>query len=170
MGAGRTETMRAIFGLDPYDEGKIKVHGKEVTIKKVSDSIAQKVVMLSEDRRRYGIIPIRSVMENASISSLDKIIYGGRWHPKVEKELVGKYFEKMHVKTPSLETAIQGLSGGNQQKVLLAKWMLRDPDVLILDEPTRGIDVGAKFEIYRLMTDLVKEGKTVIMVSSELRK
>ena len=105
MGAGRTETMRAIFGLDPYDEGKIKVHGKEVTIKKVSDSIAQKVVMLSEDRRRYGIIPIRSVMENASISSLDKIIYGGRWHPKVEKELVGKYFEKMHVKTPSLETA-----------------------------------------------------------------
>lgn len=168
MGAGRTETMRAIFGLDPYDEGKIKVHGKEVTIKKVSDSIAQKVVMLSEDRRRYGIIPIRSVMENASISSLDKIIYGGRWHPKVEKELVGRYFEKMHVKTPSLETAIQGLSGGNQQKVLLAKWMLRDPDVLILDEPTRGIDVGAKFEIYRLMTDLVKEGKTVIMVSSEL--
>ena len=95
MGAGRTETMRAIFGLDPYDEGKIKVHGKEVTIKKVSDSIAQKVVMLSEDRRRYGIIPIRSVMENASISSLDKIIYGGRWHPKVEKELVSKYFEKM---------------------------------------------------------------------------
>ena len=168
MGAGRTETMRAIFGLDPYDEGKIKVHGKEVTIKKVSDSIAQKVVMLSEDRRRYGIIPIRSVMENASISSLDKIIYGGRWHPKVEKELVSKYFEKMHVNTPSLETAIQGLSGGNQQKVLLAKWMLRDPDVLILDEPTRGIDVGAKFEIYRLMTDLVKEGKTVIMVSSEL--
>lgn len=168
MGAGRTETMRAIFGLDPYDEGKIKVHGKEVTIKKVSDSIAQKVVMLSEDRRRYGIIPIRSVMENASISSLDKIIYGGRWHSKVEKELVSKYFEKMHVKTPSLETAIQGLSGGNQQKVLLAKWMLRDPDVLILDEPTRGIDVGAKFEIYRLMTDLVKEGKTVIMVSSEL--
>ena len=168
MGAGRTETMRAIFGLDPYDEGKIKVHGKEVTIKKVSDSIAQKVVMLSEDRRRYGIIPIRSVMENASISSLDKIIYGGRWHPKEEKELVGKYFEKMHVKTPSLETAIQGLSGGNQQKVLLAKWMLRDPDVLSLDEPTRGIDVGAKFEIYRLMTDLVKEGKTVIMVSSEL--
>ena len=168
MGAGRTETMRAIFGLDPYDEGKNKVHGKEVTIKKVSDSIAQKVVMLSEDRRRYGIIPIRSVMENASISSLDKIIYGGRWHPKVEKELVSKYFEKMHVKTPSLETAIQGLSGGNQQKVLLAKWMLRDPDVLILDEPTRGIDVGAKFEIYRLMTDLVKEGKTVIMVSSEL--
>ena len=168
MGAGRTETMRAVFGLDPYDEGTIKVHGKEVSIKKVSDSIAQKVVMLSEDRRRYGIIPIRSVMENASVSSLDKVFYGGKCHPRIERELVGKYFEKMNVKTPSLETAIQALSGGNQQKVLLAKWMLRDPDVLILDEPTRGIDVGAKFEIYRLMTDMVEEGKTVIMVSSEL--
>lgn len=168
MGAGRTETMRAVFGLDPYDEGTIKVHGKEVNIKKVSDSIDQKVVMLSEDRRRYGIIPIRSVMENASISSLDKVFYGGKCHPKVEHDLVSKYFEKMNVKTPSLETAIQALSGGNQQKVLLAKWMLRDPDVLILDEPTRGIDVGAKFEIYRLMTDMVEEGKTVIMVSSEL--
>lgn len=168
MGAGRTETMRAIFGLDSYDEGTIKVHGKEVKIKKVDDSINQKVVMLSEDRRRYGIIPIRSVMENASISSLDKVFYGGRRHSKIERELVEKYFKKMNVKTPSLETAIQALSGGNQQKVLLAKWMLRDPDVLILDEPTRGIDVGAKFEIYRLMTDLVEEGKTVIMVSSEL--
>lgn len=168
MGAGRTETMRAVFGLDPYDEGTIKVHGKEVNIKKVSDSIDQKVVMLSEDRRRYGIIPIRSVMENAIVSSLDKVFYGGKCHPKVERDLVSKYFEKMNVKTPSLETAIQALSGGNQQKVLLAKWMLRDPDVLILDEPTRGIDVGAKFEIYRLMTDMVEEGKTVIMVSSEL--
>ncbi len=168
MGAGRTEPMRAVFGLDPYDEGTIKVHGKEVSIKKVSDSIDQKVVMLSEDRRRYGIIPIRSVMENASVSSLDKVFYGGKCHPRIERELVGKYFEKMNVKTPSLETAIQALSGGNQQKVLLAKWMLRDPDVLILDEPTRGIDVGAKFEIYRLMTDMVEEGKTVIMVSSEL--
>ena len=168
MGAGRTETMRAIFGLDPYDEGTIKVHGEPVQIKKVSDAINKKVVMLSEDRRRFGCIPIRSVKENASISSLDKVIYGGRWHPKEEEELVSKYFKKMNVKTPSLETAIQALSGGNQQKVLLAKWMLRDPDVLILDEPTRGIDVGAKFEIYRLMTDLVEEGKTVIMVSSEL--
>ena len=168
MGAGRTETMRAIFGLDPYDEGTIKVHGEPVQIKKVSDAINKKVVMLSEDRRRFGCIPIRSVKENASISSLDKVIYGGRWHPKEEEELVSKYFKKMNVKTPSLETAIKALSGGNQQKVLLAKWMLRDPDVLILDEPTRGIDVGAKFEIYRLMTDLVEEGKTVIMVSSEL--
>ncbi len=168
MGAGRTETMRAIFGLDPYDAGEIKIHGEAVRIKKVSDAIGKRMVMLSEDRRRFGIIPIRSVMENASISSLDKFFYGGRSHPREEKTMVGEYFQKMNVKTPTMETAIEALSGGNQQKVLLAKWMLRNPEVLILDEPTRGIDVGAKFEIYKLMTDMVKEGKSVIMVSSEL--
>ena len=168
MGAGRTETMRAIFGLDSYDSGEIRIHGKAVSIRRPSDAIANNLVMLSEDRRRYGIIPIRSVMENASISSLDKFFYGGRAHRKKEQEMVSEYFRRMNVKTPSLETLIQALSGGNQQKVLLAKWMLREPEVLILDEPTRGIDVGAKFEIYRLMTELVKEGKTIIMVSSEL--
>lgn len=168
MGAGRTETMRALFGLDGYDSGEILLNGEEIQIKKVGDAIAKKMVMLSEDRRRFGIIPIRSVLENASISSLDKFFYRGRSHPKEEKKIVSHYFDRMHVKTPTLETKIEALSGGNQQKVLLAKWMLRDPEVLILDEPTRGIDVGAKFEIYKLMTDMAKEGKAVIMVSSEL--
>ena len=168
MGAGRTETMRAIFGLDPYDSGTIKIHGQPVNIKKPSDAISHNLVMLSEDRRRYGIIPIRSVMENASISSLDKFFYGGHAHRAQEREVVGEYFKRMNVKTPTLDTLIQALSGGNQQKVLLAKWMLREPEVLILDEPTRGIDVGAKFEIYKLMTELVEEGKTIVMVSSEL--
>ena len=168
MGAGRTETMRAIFGLDPYDSGSIRIKGQEVTIRKPSDAISHSLVMLSEDRRRYGIIPIRSVMENASISSLDKFFYDGHAHRAKEREMVGEYFSRMNVKTPSLDTLIQALSGGNQQKVLLAKWMLREPDILILDEPTRGIDVGAKFEIYKLMTELVEEGKTIVMVSSEL--
>ncbi len=168
VGAGRTEVMRALFGLDEYEEGEIKLRDKPVTIRNVRDSIRNKMVMLSEDRRRYGIIPIRSVMENASISSLEKIIYGGYTHEAKERELVSSYFEKMHVKTPTLQTSIQSLSGGNQQKVLLAKWMLRDPDVLIMDEPTRGIDVGAKFEIYKLMSDLAKQNRAVIMVSSEL--
>ena len=168
MGAGRTETMRAVFGLDPYDTGTIRLHGQEVTIKKPSDAISHNLVMLSEDRRRYGIIPIRSVMENASISSLDKFFYAGHAHMQQERETVGRYFQRMNVKTPTLETLIQALSVGNQQKVLLAKWMLREPEILILDEPTRGIDVGAKFEIYKLMTEMVKEGKTVVMVSSEL--
>jgi len=168
VGAGRTEVMRAMFGLDPITSGEILIDNKKVTIKKVTDSIKHKMVMLSEDRRRYGIIPIRSVMENASISSLEKVIYHGYAHEKEERQLVGDFFEKMNVKTPSLDTPIQSLSGGNQQKVMLAKWMLRDPQILILDEPTRGIDVGAKFEIYKLMVELAKQEKAVIMVSSEL--
>ncbi len=168
VGAGRTEVMRAIFGLDPITSGEIHIHNKKVVIKRVADSIRHKMVMLSEDRRRYGIIPIRSVMENASISSLERVIYGGYSHDKEERRIVGEYFKKMNVKTPSLDTPIQSLSGGNQQKVLLAKWMLRDPQILILDEPTRGIDVGAKFEIYKLMVDMAKQERSVIMVSSEL--
>jgi inositol transport system ATP-binding protein len=168
VGAGRTEVMRALFGLDPLTGGEILINNKKVSIKKVSDSINHKMVMLSEDRRRYGIIPIRSVMENASISSLEKVIYKGYAHEKEERKIVGEYFKKMNVKTPSLDTPIQALSGGNQQKVLFAKWMLREPEILILDEPTRGIDVGAKFEIYKLTVEMAKQGKAVIMVSSEL--
>lgn len=168
VGAGRTEVMRSLFGLDPYTSGEIYISGNKTEIKNVSSSIKNGMVMLSEDRRRYGIIPIRSVMENASLASLDKFFYGGHAHNKEERETVAEYFKKMNVKTPTLDTAIQSLSGGNQQKVLLAKWMLRNPDVMILDEPTRGIDVGAKYEIYKLMTEIAREGKGVIMVSSEL--
>ncbi len=168
IGAGRTEVMRSLFGLDPINSGQVKIEGKPVKIRRTEDSIRNRMVMLSEDRRRYGIIPIRSVMENASIASLDKVIYGGYAHRKKEREIVSEYFTRMNVRTPTLETAIQALSGGNQQKVLLAKWMMRNPDILIMDEPTRGIDVGAKFEIYKLMTELAKNGKAIIMVSSEL--
>ncbi len=168
VGAGRTEVMRAMFGLDPLTSGKIVLKDKELHVKKPSDCIKEGMVMLSEDRKNFGIIPIRSVMENASIASLEKFIYKGYTHDKEERAMVKKYFDKMSVKTPTMETPIQALSGGNQQKIMLAKWMLRDPDVLILDEPTRGIDVGAKFEIYKLMTELAKEQRGVIMVSSEL--
>ncbi len=168
MGAGRTEVMRALFGLDPITSGSVKIKGKEVTIKNVRESINNGLVMLSEDRRRYGIIPVRSVKENTTLSFLQKVFYKMTYHHKVEHNIVTDMFTKMKVKTPTLDTSIQSLSGGNQQKVVLAKWMIRNPDILILDEPTRGIDVGAKFEIYKLMTNLVKEGKAVIMVSSEL--
>ena len=168
VGAGRTETMRAMYGLDPHDSGTIKLNGKEVTIKNPMDSIKQGMIMLSEDRREYGLIPVRSVRENASIANLASYIYGGYTHKKKEEEEVEEMFKKMEVKTPSLETPISSLSGGNAQKVLLARWMLCNPDVMILDEPTRGIDVGAKFEIYKLMTDMAKEGKAVVMVSSEM--
>lgn len=168
VGAGRTEVMRSLFGLDSITSGQIYISGKKVSIKNVSSSIKNGMIMLSEDRRRYGIVPVRSVMENASLSSLEQFVYGGYTHKKKEKKTVEDYFHKMNVKTPTLETKIQSLSGGNQQKVLLAKWMLRNPEILILDEPTRGIDVGAKFEIYKLMTEMAKDGKGVIMVSSEL--
>lgn len=168
MGAGRTEVMRAIFGLDEFDSGSIEISGIPTPIKNVAKSINNKLVMLSEDRRRYGIIPVRSIKENTTLSSLKKIFYNGYLHSKEEKSTVSEMHLKMRVKAPSLDTAIEALSGGNQQKVVLAKWLLSNPEVLILDEPTRGIDVGAKFEIYKLMTELAREGKAQIMVSSEL--
>lgn len=168
MGAGRTEVMRALFGLDEYQAGEIKIKNEKVNIRNVKNSIDKKMVMLSEDRRRFGIIPIRSVKENVSLSSLKKFIHGGRLHVDEEDKTVADYCSKMNVKTPSYETTIESLSGGNQQKVVLAKWMVTDPDILIMDEPTRGIDVGAKHEIYKLMTMLAKQGKALIMVSSEL--
>ena len=168
VGAGRTETMRAVFGLDPHSKGQVFIDGKEVQIKNPQDSIKKKLIMLSESRRDDGIVPVRSVAENATLASLEKYIYGGYTHKGKELEDVTSMFEKMNVKTPSLDTEISKLSGGNQQKVLLARWMLCDPEVMILDEPTRGIDIGAKFEIYKLMTEIVKEDKAVIMVSSEL--
>ena len=168
VGAGRTEVMRAVFGLDPHNKGTVKIDGKPVTIKRPQDAIKQQLVMLSESRRDDGIIPVRSVSENATLASLKNYIYGGYTHRSKERKDVAEMFKKMNVKTPSMEAEIGKLSGGNQQKVLLARWMLCNPEVMILDEPTRGIDVGAKFEIYKLMTEIVKGNKAVIMVSSEL--
>lgn len=168
VGAGRTELMRALFGLDTYDSGEIIINNKKVQIKNTRDSIDKKMVMLSEDRRRFGIVPVRSVKENVSLSNLKRFIYGGRLHGDEEIRTANEYCSKMNVKTPTIDTPLESLSGGNQQKVILAKWMVTDPDILILDEPTRGIDVGAKYEIYKLMTELAKERKGLIMVSSEL--
>lgn len=167
-GAGRTEVMRAVFGIDKHDSGEVTIKGKKVVIKQPSDSIKHKLTMLTESRRENGIIPVRSVKENASLACLKKFFYGGLSHGKLETKEVGNSFKSMRVKTPSLETPIKSLSGGNQQKILLSRWMLCEPDIMILDEPTRGIDVGAKFEIYKLMTEIVKQRKTIIMVSSEL--
>lgn len=168
VGAGRTEVMRALFGLDEFDSGEIKIRGTKAQITNTSDSIDNGLVMLSEDRRRYGIVPVRSVRENITISKLNEFIYGGRLHAKEEREAVENMSAKLNIKTPSIETNVSSLSGGNQQKVILAKWLVNDPDVFLLDEPTRGIDVGAKYEIYKLMVDLAKEGKGIVMVSSEL--
>ncbi len=168
MGAGRTEVMRAIFGMDEYSGGIIKKNGKIIKNKTVQESIKNGIVMLSEDRRRYGIVPVRSVKENATLASLRKFFRKGFLRRVEENETVQNMFKMMNVKTPTLETTIDSLSGGNQQKVVLTKWMMNEPDILIMDEPTRGIDIGAKYEIYKLMTEFAKKGKAIIIVSSEL--
>ncbi|MFT3847740.1 MAG: sugar ABC transporter ATP-binding protein [Propionivibrio sp.] len=168
MGAGRTEVARCIFGLDPADEGQIKVHGKLAKIKSVDDAIDKGIAMLSEDRKRFGIIPMRDVTENVMLANMESVIHGGYRHVAEERKKVGDICGSIRVKTPDYQTPIQNLSGGNQQKVILARWMLREPDILILDEPTRGIDVGAKFEIYKIINDLAQRGKAVICISSEL--
>ncbi len=168
MGAGRTEVIRAVFGLDPYQKGSILLEGKPLPHHNVANTISRGMVMLSEDRRRYGLIGIRSVLENVSLASLKRFIYKGYLHTLPERQAVTAACESMQVKTPSLETTVEALSGGNQQKVVLAKWIVRDPRVFLLDEPTRGIDVGAKYEIYRLMMSLAAKGKGILIVSSEL--
>jgi inositol transport system ATP-binding protein len=168
MGAGRTEVARALFGLEPATAGAVRVKGAPVRIRDVSDAIAHGMVMLSEDRRRYGLVPVRSIKENVALAGLERVISGGRVHRGRERELVGGLCRRMNVKAPSLETTVDALSGGNQQKVVFAKWMLREPDILLLDEPTRGIDVGAKYEIYRIMLELAREGKAILLISSEL--
>jgi methyl-galactoside transport system ATP-binding protein/inositol transport system ATP-binding protein len=169
VGAGRTELMEAIFGLRARSSGEILIDGKVVTIDSPVDAIRQGIGFLTEDRRSTGIVPTTSVKWNAVIAHLDHYIdrIGFINHRKVNSDS-NLYRDKLSIKTPSIETIIQNLSGGNQQKVLVARWLLTGPDILILDEPTRGIDVGAKAEIHTIITKLAGEGKTIIMVSSEL--
>lgn len=168
VGAGRTEIMRGISGMDPHDSGEVLLEGKHVNTKTVSSAVAAGVMMATEDRRRYGLIPVRDIKENITISSMRQICRGPFIKLKKEKELAKVYFDRMRVKAPGLDTLTYTLSGGNQQKVVLAKWMMAHPKLFIMDEPTRGIDVGAKWEIYNLMNEMVAEGMSIIMISSEL--
>ena len=168
VGAGRSEVMRSVFGLDPYDSGSIFVNGKQIHIRNSGDGLKNGIAMMSEDRRAEGIIPIRSVRENASLAFIDyfaKLIFINQ-HQEIQA--TDSMLEKLKVRASSPKQEIRTLSGGNQQKVILAKWLLGDTKVLILDEPTRGIDVGSKAEIHQLMCDCAAEGMAVIMVSSEL--
>jgi inositol transport system ATP-binding protein len=169
VGAGRTEVVRAISGLDPIDGGSVFVRGKEIKVRKVSDSINSGIAMCSEDRRRYGLVLIRNVRENIGLPNLGRYIYHGRLHRSKEIGEVQKQCGNLRIKTPSIEVPASTLSGGNQQKVVLAKWLIKDPSILIFDEPTRGIDVGAKYEIYKLMSEIVRDSKKgILMISSEL--
>ena len=168
MGAGRTETARALFGADPKESGDIYVNGKKVDIKSPMDAVKCGIGYLSEDRKRFGIVVGKSVAENSTMANLDEFMSGIFINKKKEAEVAQKYVESLKTKTPNVDQLVVNLSGGNQQKVVIAKWLIRNCDILIFDEPTRGIDVGAKSEIYHLMNELVAEGKSIIMISSEM--
>lgn len=168
MGAGRSEVMRAIFGLDPIDSGQIFVEGKKVDIKEPNDAMKYGIALVPENRKEEGLFLVQSVKFNATLKVLDKFIKFIKVNKKTENDIVNKYVEKMSIKTPTTEQLVGNLSGGNQQKVVIARWLATEPKVLILDEPTRGVDVGAKAEIYLIMNELVNSGVSIIMISSEL--
>lgn len=169
VGAQRTELMEGIFGTRSHISGTIKYKGKALRISRPKDAIDQGIAMLTEDRRASGIMAVLPVSDNISIASLSQYLdYKICLNSKKIEQLVQDNVKKMEIKTPSSKTLIKSLSGGNQQKVLVGRWLANNPDVLILDEPTRGIDVGAKYEIYCIIADLAKQGKSIIMISSEM--
>ena len=169
VGAQRTELMEGLFGTRSHTSGTIKYQGRELHIRRPKDAIDQGIAMLTEERRGSGIMGVLSVADNISIASLNKYVdHGFVLNTKKINDLVEENRQKMNIKTPSGKTLIKSLSGGNQQKVLIGRWLANNPDVLILDEPTRGIDVGAKYEIYCIIADLAKQGKSIIMISSEM--
>lgn len=169
MGAGRTDVARAIFGADPVDAGEVYIRGKKANINSPRDAVRHGIGYLSEDRKRYGLALKLDVKTNVVLASLRKFLgIGGTINDTVARNTARHYVEALSIRTPSVEQRAQNLSGGNQQKVVIAKWLTADTDILIFDEPTRGIDVGAKSEIYRLLNDLAQQGKSIIMISSEL--
>lgn len=168
MGAGRTETARALFGADPKESGDIYVNGQKVDIKTPQDAVKCGIGYLSEDRKRFGIVVDKTVAENSTMSTLERFMNGIFIDKKKETQTAQEYVKLLKTKTPSVEQLVVNLSGGNQQKVVIAKWLVRNCDILIFDEPTRGIDVGAKSEIYQLMNELASQGKSIIMISSEM--
>ena len=168
VGAGRTELAEAIFGADPAESGEIKVNGKAVAIKSVLAGMKQSIGLVTEDRKETGLVLPMTVAQNITVTDLDQACNGILLNKAKEKDAADKYVNDLKIKTPSINQTVVNLSGGNQQKVALSKWLYTDSDILILDEPTRGIDVGAKFDIYCLMNELTERGKSIIMISSEL--
>ena len=167
VGSGRTEVARAIFGADDFDEGEILLEGAPITVRSPRDAIRQGIGLLTEDRKNHGLILGMSVRENATLANLPGL--AGRWlvNRGGERRTVEKFVKELEIKTPSIEQIAANLSGGNQQKLVLAKWLFTDCSILIFDEPTRGIDIGAKVGIYNLMNELVEKGVCILMISSE---
>jgi ribose transport system ATP-binding protein len=168
MGAGRTETARLIFGADPRTSGTIYKDGREVKIQSPMDAVNLGIGYLSEDRKSFGLAVGLSVADNLVMASLKDYTGAGVVNERKIGASARDMVDRISIKTPSLRQLVRNLSGGNQQKVVVGKWLLRNCDILIFDEPTRGIDVGAKSEIYKLMNQLVAEGKSIIMISSEM--
>lgn len=168
MGAGRTEVARAIYEADPYDSGEIFINSKPVNLRSPAEAVEQGICYLSEDRKRYGCLLNKSVAENSVLSSLRNYVHNGVIDDTCIVKDALEANVKLKTKTPSMQQAVKNLSGGNQQKVIVAKWLIRDSDIFIFDEPTRGIDIGAKSEMYTLMEELAEKGKSIIMISSEL--
>lgn len=168
VGSGRSETMRAIFGLDPLESGRMWLEGKEIHIKDPYEAVKLGIAMVNEDRKNYGLCLNRSIRENISLPNLPKKQKGFLLNQRREKQEVEEVSKQLTVKAASIEDEAYSLSGGNQQKVVLSKWIMANPKVLILDEPTRGVDVGAKSEIHTLMCKFAAQGMAIIMISSEL--
>lgn len=168
MGAGRTEIVEAIFGMRKLDEGTIYINGDKVQIKTPMDAIKHKIAFVTENRKDEGLFLPMTIQKNISMVSMEQLSSYGFIQNKEEKEAVSTLYHDLKIKAYSPQQKVETLSGGNQQKVVLAKWLLTKPNILILDEPTRGIDIGAKAEIYKLMSKLVKEGHSIIMISSEM--
>ena len=168
MGAGRTEVARALYGADRRQTGEIFINGERVNIKTPEQAVKHGICYLSEDRKRFGLMLDKSITENTTIASVDTFIHHGLINDSEMRDSSADFNLKLRTKTPSMEQLLKNLSGGNQQKVIIARWLMKNCDVFIFDEPTRGIDVGAKSEIYNLMDELVGQGKSIIMISSEL--
>ncbi|MBZ0281422.1 MAG: sugar ABC transporter ATP-binding protein [Anaerolineae bacterium] len=168
VGSGRTELVRAIFGADPIDAGQIFIDGKVVHIRSPRDAIRQGIGLLTEDRKQQGLVLTMTTRENTTLSVLERLTRLLFTSRSKETDLTQRYIDSLAIKTPTQDTPVINLSGGTQQKVVLSKWMATEPRALIFDEPTRGIDVGAKVEIYKLMNDLARQGVAIIMISSEL--
>lgn len=168
MGAGRTELARAIYGADKIDSGEVFINGKKVNIRNPKDAVKMGIAYLSEDRKRDGLMLDQDVSFNTYIANLNKYSTGGVVNDKEIRKTVGEFVEALSIKTPSLQQLTQFLSGGNQQKVLVARWLCKKSDIIFFDEPTRGIDVGSKYEIYCLINELAENGAAVIMITSEM--
>jgi ABC-type sugar transport system ATPase subunit len=168
VGAGRSEIAQAICGLDPGATGKVFVRGRELPPRSVTAALAAGLGLVPEDRKRLGLVLTMNCRENTSLAALPRLTRGGFVRRREERALAQRYAERLRVKAPSLDAPIAGLSGGNQQKIALAKWLARECAILIVDEPTRGIDVGAKAEIHQLLDELAGQGLALLVISSEL--